>query len=349
MKILIISDAWHPQVNGVVRTYEHLSAELRRTGHDVKVIGPADFPARIPMPGYSEIQLVINPQGRLRRMAEEFAPDHIHISTEGPLGWAARKYCIKHGKKFSSTYHTHFPDYIAKRVGRFLPFLYNWAHKTAINVVRKFHSESSNLYVATQSLEDELRGWGFTVPMTRLLRGVHMDLFYPGEKTEFQDLKRPVALYVGRVAIEKNLEDFLAMDWQGSKVIVGDGPSMEELTRKYPDAHFAGTKQGEALAAHYRSADLFVFPSRTDTFGMVLIEALASGLPVAGYNVTGPKDIITEDFLGALHEDDLGDAAQRALKTGTPEQRAAHVKTHYTWENTGRQFMDAVKKIYGGP
>ena len=346
LNILIISDAWHPQVNGVVRTYEHLAEKLEEFGHTVKVIGPADFKVSIPMPGYAEIKLAINPYKSLVKMIGAFAPDKIHISTEGPLGWAARKYCLKNDIPFSTSYHTQFPDYVAKRVARFLPFLYDWAHERAKNMVKRFHAPSKAMMVATNSLENTLLNWGFQNPMHRLTRGAKLDIFYPAakkaDKTEYADLPKPIALYVGRVAIEKNIEAFLDMEWEGSKVIVGDGPERAELEAKYPDAHFAGIHTGEALAAKYRSADLFVFPSRTDTFGIVLVEALASGLPVAAYNVTGPKDIITEDYLGALEETDLATAAQKALKAGTPKKRAKHVKDYFTWEYAARQYEDAL-------
>lgn len=341
MKLLIITDAWYPQVNGVVRTYEHLREELIKLGHEVKIIGPRDFPRRIPTPGYPEIKLAVLPYRRLVKYIEEYEPDRIHLSTEGPLGNAGRKYCLKNNFPFSTSYHTQFPDYIAKRVAKFLPFLYKPVHSMAKSIMRNFHAPSKAMMVATQSLEDTLLEWGFKNPIHRLTRGARLDIFNLGEKTEYKDLKGPIAVYVGRVAIEKSIEDFLAMDWHGTKVVVGDGPSREELEKAYPDAVFVGVKTGDDLAAHYRSADVFVFPSRTDTFGMVLVEALASGLPVAAYDVTGPKDIITEDFLGVLDED-LGKAAKQALTQGTPEQRAEHVKKYYTWEYVGKQYEDAL-------
>ena len=211
MKILIISDAWKPQVNGVVRTYEHIAEELEKDGHEIKVIGPADFPYRIPMPGYAEIELAINPYGRLKKMIEAWDFDFIHIATEGPLGMAASKYCKRHGLKYTTCYHTHFPDYVAKRVAKFLPFLADPVKQSAISSVRKFHESGSGMLIATQSLEDELKSWGFEAPMHRLSRGAHLDIFRPGVPELFHDLPRPVALYVGRVAIEKNLEAFLDM------------------------------------------------------------------------------------------------------------------------------------------
>ena len=342
MKLLIITDAWLPQVNGVVRTYEHLKEGLQKLGHEVEVIGPTNFPVRMPLPGYAEIELAIAPYRRLKRLIESHKPDKIHISTEGPLGWAARKYCLKHERPFSTSFHTMFPDYAAKRVAKIIPPLYGLIHETGKNMIRNFHAPSSAMMVATQSLEDQLIEWEFKNPMHRLTRGANLDIFYPGDKTKYQDLKGPIALYVGRVAIEKSIEDFLEMPWEGTKVIVGDGPSREELQQKYRDAHFLGNKTGVELGEYYRSADLFVFPSRTDTFGMVIVEALASGLPVAGYNVTGPKDIVTEKFLGALHEDDLAVAATLAMERGSPEERAAHVKKHFTWQAAAKQYEDAL-------
>ncbi len=244
MKFLIISDAWHPQVNGVVRTYEHISAEIEKMGHTVKVIGPADFKRSFPMPGYDEIRLVLFPYKALARIIEDYAPDAIHLPTEGPLGQAGRRYCLTHDRFFTSSYHTHFPDYVAKRVSKYLPFLYRPAHALAKSYIRNFHAKTSMMMVATQSLEDQLRAWNFKNPINRVTRGARLDHFYPAPKSCFQDLKGPIALYVGRVAIEKNIEAFLDMAWEGSKVIVGEGPSMAELQTRYPDAVFVGKKQG---------------------------------------------------------------------------------------------------------
>ena len=297
MRVLIVSDAWHPQINGVVRTYEYLSRELEKDGHIIHVIGPAHFAATLPMPFYPEIRLVLKPYRRLKRMIKDFAPDKIHIATEGPLGWAARKYCLRKNITYTSSYHTQFPDYIAKRFAWLIPPLYRAAHNLSIKMIRTFHNTSQTVMVSTQSLEAQLKEWGFTQPMERLSRGIDTNLFYPGEKTILQNLKKPIALYVGRIAIEKNLEDFLDMKWDGTKVLVGDGPIRTKLQKEYPDAVFAGTKQGKDLSDYYRSSDVFVFPSRTDTFGIVLIEALACGLPVAGYDVTGPKDVVQHDFM----------------------------------------------------
>lgn len=348
MKILIISDAWKPQINGVVRTYEYLGEELEKMGHDVKVIGPSDFPIRFPMPGYSEIELTVLPYGRLKRLIESWLPDTIHIATEGPLGDAARKYCHKNLRSYTTSYHTQFPDYVAKRVAKAFPFcpaIARWSRNYTIRKMRKFHEKAMGIFIATASLEEELKSWGFKTPMYRLTRGVNLDMFKPESSDILSGAKKPIALYVGRVAIEKNLEDFLQMDWDGTRVIVGTGPSFDEFKAKYPDAIFAGKKTGTELAAYYKAADVFVFPSRTDTFGIVLIEALACGLPIAGYNVTGPKDIVTEDALGALEENDLAKATRRALQSsGTKQQRNNHVSQHYTWAKAAQQFMDIQSK-----
>ncbi|MFP4386524.1 MAG: glycosyltransferase family 4 protein, partial [Alphaproteobacteria bacterium] len=288
IRVLIISDAWYPQVNGVVRTYEHLKRELEEMNHIVEIIGPADFAVSMPMPFYPEIRLVINPYKRLRRMINDYSPDKIHVATEGPLGWAARKHCMQNNIPFSTSYHTQFPDYVAKRFAWLIPPLYNAVHSYAINVVRRFHATSSILYIATQSLEEQLKGWNFKTPMARLSRGVDSSVFYIDKSDLLKEYKKPIALYVGRIAIEKNLEAFLDMKWNGSKILVGDGPTREKLENQYPNAFFVGKKTGTELADYYRSSDVFVFPSHTDTFGIVLIEALACGLPVAAYNVMGP-------------------------------------------------------------
>ena len=340
MKILIVSDAWHPQINGVVRTYEYLRDELLAMGYTVKIIGPADFPRSFPMPGYGEIMLVPFPYNNLRRMIADFEPGVLHIATEGPLGLAARKYAKNYGVEFTSCYHTHFPDYAATRAEKFFKFLGAPVRKIGIAYVRWFHSISSCVFVATQSLESTLRSWGFQGTLKRMTRGIDHDLFHTGDQKLFKDLPKPIALYVGRVAIEKNLEAFLEAPWSGSKVIVGSGPDEATLKRKYPDAHFAGMKNGTELADHYRSSDIFVFPSRTDTFGMVLVEAMACGLPIAAYPVTGPVDIVTQDFLGSLN-DNLAQACETAVKApGSAEDRTKHAKNNYSWRKAAHQFLE---------
>ncbi len=339
MKILIITDAWKPQINGVVRTYEYLQAELQEMGHTAEIIGPAHFPLTFPMPGYSEIHLALFAFGRVGQMISKFKPDHLHIATEGPLGWSARRYALRHNLEFTSCYHTQFPDYVAKRMRRIIPFLEKWSHGVSLRSVKKFHAPSKTVFVATQSLEDQLYGWGFKAPLVRMTRGVDTSIFKPGPKNLFQDLPRPIALYVGRVAIEKNLPEFLAMPWNGTKVIVGTGPDFDDLRRAYPQAHFTGPKTGKDLADHYRSADVFVFSSKTDTFGMVLIEALACGLPVAAHNVTGPGDIITQPFLGVLDENLSAGSAKALALTGTPQERFDYVHKNYSWRTAAHQFL----------
>lgn len=340
MKILIVSDAWYPQINGVVRTYEHLSAALIEQGHDSHIVGPSDFPFRVPMPGYAEIELTLFSYRRLKKTIAICQPDHLHIATEGPLGLTAQKIAAEFGMPFTTAYHTQFPDYFAQRVRKFFPMLERVSRDYGIRRVRRFHNKAAGVFVATPSLERQLREWEFTAPLIRLTRGVDLERFRPGPKTRFQELKAPVALYVGRVAIEKSIEDFLTMEWDGSKVVIGHGPSLDSFKRDYPDIHFLGKKEGDELAEYYRSADLFVFPSRTDTFGMVLIEALASGLPVAAYPATGPVDIVTQDYLGALDEN-LSVAARRAMTQGTAQQRYDHVRAYYTWETAMEQFLQA--------
>jgi len=298
------------------------------------------------MPGYAEIHLALWPYRHLKKLITEYDPDHIHVATEGPLGWAGRKYCQKNQKHYTTAYHTQFPAYTAKRLAKYLPFLYKPIHALAVQIVRTFHANSNAMFVATKSLEKELRNWNFKAPMAPLTRGVNLELFHPlhpDEQNAYSELKGPIALYVGRVAIEKNIEAFMTMEWAGTKIVIGDGPSRESLEKTYPDVHFLGTKTGADLALHYRSADVFVFPSKTDTFGIVLIEALASGLPVAGYPVTGPIDIITEPFLGAVDED-LATATRKAMENGTPKQRSDYVKTNYTWETMAGQFEKIIKK-----
>ncbi|MBU0859334.1 MAG: glycosyltransferase family 1 protein [Alphaproteobacteria bacterium] len=341
MKILVISDAWKPQVNGVVRTYECLATEMPTLGHDFHVIGPADFPWRVPMPFYREIELAIAPARRLARLVDEYAPDTIHIATEGPLGKAARALCAKRSWPFTTCYHTQFPDYAAKRAAKIIPALYKPVRRYTTNMLKKFHAPSKAMMVATATLEAELKTEGYTAPMRAWARGVYVDVFHPGPQNLFAALPRPVALYVGRVAIEKNIEAFLDMAWDGSKVIVGDGPSLPELRARYPQAVFAGKQFGTVLADHYRSADVFVFPSRTDTFGMVMPEALACGLPVAAYDVTGPRDIITAPFLGCIG-DDLAASARTALTRGSADERFQHARTHYAWPAIARAFVDII-------
>lgn len=342
LKILIVSDAWEPQINGVVRTYQHIIPHLEAMGHQVQVIGPKRF-INTSMPGYDEIRLALLPYYRLKGLIKKYAPDAIHIAVEGPLGWAARRYCLLKNIPFTTSYHTHFPDYVAKR---FPEFMRDAVRQKAIAFVRLFHKPAASVMVATPSVEEELRAFGFKNNFRRLTRGVDQSLFNNAPGPLFADYPRPVMIYVGRVATEKNLEAFLSLKREGTKIVVGQGPDLETLRKKYPDAVFTGAKTGVELARHYQSADVFVFPSRTDTFGIVLIEALGCGVPVAGYPVTGPKDIVTEAFLGAV-DDDLSVAIDKALISGTREERAAYVAKHYTWDSVAKDFLQYLIEIDG--
>ena len=343
MKILIITDAWHPQVNGVVRTYEYVIPELEAMGYTVQVIGPGDFKHTTPMPGYKEIDLVLFPYKSLKEKMDKAQADIIHIATEGPLGWAARKYCIKNNKKFTTCYHSQFPDYIARRAAKFLPFLYTPVRNIGKKFIKAFHIPADALLVTTKSMADELKRWNIKTPIFPFTKGVDLSLFSPGDKPPSEKIKQPVALYVGRLAIEKNIEDFLDMDWNGSKIVVGHGPDAEMLHKNYPDAIFTGKKTGQELVDYYRTADVFVFPSTTDTFGMVLIEALACGIPVAAYDVIGPRDVITDPALGFLNND-LSTAAYEALKHGTAQERFNHVKQTYCWKRAAEHLLEASEK-----
>lgn len=342
MKILIITDAWQPQINGVVRTYEYLSQELMSLGHDVKVIGPQDFPWRIPMPGYREIELVLFPRHRLSKMIAGFAPDSIHIATEGPLGMAAQSWCKRHKRRYSTAFHTMFPDYFAQRVAQFLKCLYTPARNYGIRRIRRFHNNACVIITTTPTINQVLHEWGITAPMVAIPRGVPLDLFTPDGPRAFGPMEKPTALYVGRVAIEKNVEAFLDMEWKGQKIVVGDGPSLPAFKARYPDVIFTGKKVGAELTEWYRSADVFVFPSKTDTFGIVLIEGLSCGLPLAGYPVPGPQDIITTPLLGSIHQD-LHQAAKNALQaTGTKQQRHDYAAQNYTWLIFAQKFLDSI-------
>ncbi len=327
-RVLIVSDAWVPQVNGVVRTLSAIADELRAMGKTVEIIGPDRFNT-IPMPSYPEIRLAIFPGPKLARLIEAYAPDALHIATEGPLGLAARKYARKRNIAFTTAFHTRFAEYLQARTRIPTGLTYAW--------LRRFHGAGAGVMVATQSLRDELTARGFK-NVRAWSRGVDLDAFHP-EPREDWHLPRPIFTYVGRVAVEKNLRAFLDLQLPGSKLVVGDGPQRRALEREYPDVHFAGARHGAALAAAYAGADVFVFPSRTDTFGLVVLEALASGLPVAAYPVTGPLDILSESSrpVGALNED-LRQAALDALTIDRTACRP-HAET-YSWTTCATRFLD---------
>ncbi len=330
-KITIVTDAWHPQVNGVVRSIEQTNTELKIMGMDVTMLTPADFRS-IPCPTYPEIRLSLARFSKVAEALNKAQPSFVHIATEGPLGIQARRWCMKVGMPFSTSYHTRFPEYVAAR----FPVPEKWLQA----FVRRFHNAGSGCMVATESLENELSGLGINNLM-RWTRGIDTQLFRPMPLEENPwGLVRPIFMTVGRVAVEKNLEAFLDLDLPGSKVVVGDGPARARLEGRYPGAHFTGMKLGEELALAYAQADIFVFPSRTDTFGNTILESLASGVPVAAYPVTGPLDIIgARPDVGALDED-LGKAALAALSCS--RQAARDYAETFTWAAATRQFVDNI-------
>lgn len=327
--IVIVTDAWHPQVNGVVRTLEMTAKELRSQGYRVSFITPEPF-LSMRCPTYPEIRLSLVGSGRMGAMIRALAPDYLHISTEGPLGLAARAYCVRNHKAFTTAFHTKFPDYIHARTG--IPV--SWTYR----YIRWFHGAAQSVMCATPSIAAELEQFG--IPHTRhWSRGVDVSLFNPARRLKspvFANLPRPIHLYVGRVAIEKNIEDFLALDVPGSKVVVGDGPQRTALQAKYPDVVFTGPLYGDALADCYASADVFVFPSRTDTFGLVLLEALASGTPVAAYPAPGPIDVIGSAPVGILDRDLAG--AVRAAR-GLSRAGCRAFALDFTWAACADQFL----------
>ena len=327
-KITIVTDAWYPQVNGVVRSIESTNRELARMGVDVAMVTPQKF-ASIPCPTYPEIRLSLATFRQVANAIEESRPTAVHIATEGPLGLLARRWCLKNQVPFSTSYHTRFPEYVAARFPIPLRFLHAF--------VRWFHNAGNGCMVATASLERELSKLGLK-NLLRWSRGIDQTQFRPMEREERPfGLPRPVFMTVGRVAVEKNLPAFLGLDLPGSKVVVGDGPARADLQSRYPNVLFTGMKTGEDLARAYAQADVFVFPSKTDTFGNTILEALASGVPVAAYPVTGPIDIIEDDSgAGALHED-LGKACLAALDCSREDaRRLAH---KFSWEAASRQFL----------
>jgi glycosyltransferase involved in cell wall biosynthesis len=334
-RITIVTDAWKPQVNGVVRSIEMTNAELAQLGMQVDMITPQGF-RTLPMPSYPEIRLAVTTYAAVARRIEAGQPSYVHIATEGPLGVLARRWCRANGMRFTTSYHTRFPEYVATR----LPV----PERLIYAMVRRFHNAGRGCMVATPSLARDLEARGFRNLMP-WSRGVDTDLFRPRpDEPPILDLPRPIFLNVGRVSAEKNLPAFLDLDLPGTKVIVGDGPARVDLEARFPQAVFTGVKQGEDLARHYAAADVFVFPSRTDTFGNVVLEALACGVPVAAYPVTGPLDVLGGTGGGAL-DDDLRAACLRALDI--PRDAALALARRYTWEAAARQFLDNVRRASG--
>jgi glycosyltransferase involved in cell wall biosynthesis len=332
MRILIVTDAWSPQVNGVVRTLQRIKQECEGLGHEVEAISPDQF-RTVPCPSYPEIRLALRPGPGIAKRIGTFRPNCIHIATEGPLGFAARRYCVRHGLPFTTSYHTRFPEYIHARLP--VPLAVGYA------IMRWFHRPSSGVMVATQTIRDDLEGRGF-VNVRPWSRGVDTELFHANHEPAL-DLPGPVYLYVGRVAVEKNLEAFFDQPIErGSKLVVGDGPALERLRAKYQDVHFVGGRHGVELARHYVCGDVFVFPSRTDTFGLVLLEALASGVPVAAYPVPGPLDVVEGSGCGVL-DDDLGRAMSGAL--AIPRERCLAYAGRFSWLRCAEQFVGHLHRI----
>ncbi len=326
MRIALISDAWHPQINGVVTTLTNTVATLLRLGHEVELITPDRFKT-YPWPGYPDVGMAFLCGPRLRPIIKAFKPDAIHLVTEGSIGYATRRYCREFGYHYTSSYLSQFPEYFKLRTG--FPM---WVSEAYLSW---FHSDSDRVMVATESLEKEMRQKGYQ-RLARWSRGVDTELFRPRDKDFIQD-PRPIFMFTGRVAIEKNIEVFLKLDLPGTKFVIGDGTHKDLLAKKYPAVRFTGYQQGENLARFMAAADVFVFPSLTDTFGVVLLEALASGVPVAAYPVQAPKDVITNSEVGIL-SNDLQYAAMTALSLNP--QTCRRYALEYTWEKCTQQFVD---------
>ena len=348
LKLTLVTDAWEPQVNGVVRTLSTTIRLLAQRGVRVQVISP-DLFWSVPMPSYPEIRLAMTTRRRIGKQIRAFAPDALHIATEGPLGWLARGWALRQGMAFTTSFHTRFPDYVSARIGI--------GARPAWHALRRFHGAASAVMVATPRLADELASHGITNTQP-WSRGADVDQFRPDAPPHpvYAGLQHPVALHVGRVAVEKNIEAFLAAPWHGDKVVVGDGPALDALQRKYPAAHFLGALHGPALASAYAGADVLAFPSRTDTFGLVMIEALASGTPVAAYPVAGPLDVVgqggfgldgrAQGRVGALAHD-LSDAMHLAL-TARRADCVAYGR-RFAWDHCVDQFLAALVNGDGQP
>jgi glycosyltransferase involved in cell wall biosynthesis len=335
MRIAIVTDAWHPLRNGVVRVLESVIRRLEAHDHAVDVIAPAQFRA-FPCPTYPEIQLALFARKGVVARLDAFAPDAIHIATEGPLGQFARKYCLNRALPFTTAYHTKFPEYIRARTKLPLDWLYRGMHR--------FHAPSKGVLAPSPSIHRLLTDYGFE-NVRAWSHGVDTDVFRPRGKT-YLDLPRPIHMYIGRVAVEKNLPAFLGLDLPGSTVVVGDGPQRQALMKRFPGAHFFIADGDEELSRYYSAADVFVFPSLTDTFGLVMLEALACGVPVASFPVPGPLDVIDGAPIGVL-SDDLADAARRALSIKPEPCRAYALK--FSWQSVADEFLGYLHPIHERP
>ncbi len=332
MRILLATDAWEPQVNGVVRTLTRVVAELRDMGDEVEVISPDQFPS-FPLPTYPEIKLAVGAYEKVQDKFKSFEPEAIHIATEGPIGLAARRICIEWKLPFTTSYHTRFPEYVSARLP--VPLAAGYAY------MKWFHKPSGRLMVATPTLRDELARHGFR-NLSQWSRGVDTEVFRPprpGDPDPYEGLKRPIFLNVGRVAVEKNIEAFVSLDLPGTKVVVGDGPQREELAARYPEVVFVGAKFGAELSAYFAGADVFVFPSLTDTFGLVLLEAMASGTPVAAFSAPGPIDLIPGSGAGAVapgQSEGLREACLACLELNREAVRA--FAEQFSWPACAEEF-----------
>ena len=336
MRIAIVSDAWVPQINGVVRTLQATRATLEKRGYVVDIISPDRFPS-MPCPTYPKIRLALAGTVKIGRKIEAFAPEALHIATEGPLGWAARRWAKGRGLPFTTAFHTHFPEYVRRRTG--LSPAFSW------KLMRRFHAPANRVLCATASLANELAARGIA-HTHRWGRGVDLSTFSPNgalndHMIASAGLRRRL-LYVGRVAVEKNLEAFLSLETQGAKFVAGDGPQRPELEKRFPTAHFLGSRKGEELAAIYRTADVFVFPSLTDTFGLVMIEALASGTPVAAFDVMGPRDVLTEKT-GAIGPDLSANIGRAAT---LDRSACANYAQRFTWDTATTQFENGLRPFH---
>ena len=331
MRILIVTDAWEPQVNGVVRTIKSTRRELEKMGHTVNILTPLEFKT-VPCPTYPDIRLSILPKSHVVKRIENFKPDAIHIATEGPLGMAARSYALRHDLPFSTAYHTRFPEYVYARTRIPLAWTYRF--------LKWFHGPSLAVMAPTQVVKDDLEKYGFD-NVVIWSRGVDLEIFKP-QDSKVLNSAHPIFLYVGRVAVEKNINAFLEIDLPGSKWVVGDGPAMKEIKEKYPLVNYLGVLNQYQLAEVYAAADVFVFPSKTDTFGLVLLEAMACGLPVAAYPVTGPIDVLGDSSAGVMNED-LRTACLQALKIPREVARAHAEK--FSWRAASEQFANHLKPV----